>query len=464
MFDTISAISTPIGEGGIGIIRMSGSIAFNIAETIFISSSGKSLKDSPSHRIYHGFIIDPDTGDKIDEVLLTVMRSPRTYTKEDIIEINCHGGFVPLKRVLELTLKQGSRLAEPGEFTKRAFLNGRLDLTQAEAVIEIIQSKTAQSEKIAIEQLSGNLRIRINALRAKLVNILTNIEAYIDFPEEEIEPESFNDIKRKIIDATKTIEGLSRTYDEGKFFKDGLKAAIVGRPNVGKSSLLNALLEKDRAIVTPIPGTTRDTLEEYINIGGLPVKVMDTAGIRESHDMAEKEGVKRSLQAIADCDLAVVVLDGSLPVIKEEDKGVINDTQDKKTVIVINKSDILHKDFCYPKDKDVIINVSSKTGAGISELKQAIFDMFINPKSGDASALAVESQNGVIITNIRHKTALDNAVYGLREALSCMDSSRPLEIVSMELRTAIDKLSELTGAVTTDEILKNIFDNFCVGK
>lgn len=456
--DTIAAISTPMGEGGIGIVRLSGSSALDIIACIFIPQNKESIRNSPSHKIHYGFIVDPDSGERIDEVLVSVMKAPKTYTREDVIEINCHGGFVPLRKTLELALRRGCRIAEPGEFTKRAFLNGRIDLTQAEAVIDIIKAKTAFSEKIALEQLRGAVKERISTIREDLLQVLTHIEAYIDFPDEEIEPSSINEITDALSSAINKLKSLSKTYDEGRFFKDGLRVAIVGRPNVGKSSLLNALLESDRAIVTETPGTTRDVIVEYLNIDGLPVRIMDTAGIREAHDMAEKEGVKRSLSAIESADLVLVVMDSSEPSLHDEDMDVIQKVKLKTSLFVLNKSDIRHSEFYISEPGLKTISISAKSGIGMDELKKTIFDMFAG------GATAGLSENGILLTNLRHKNAVDGSAEGLTAAKDALDTKQPLEIVSMELRAGIECLRELTGEITNDEVLHRIFDGFCIGK
>ncbi len=453
--DTISAIATPVGEAGIGIVRMSGPEAIKIADALFVSAKGKPVKSAKSHTVAYGFIRDPGTGEDIDEVLLTVMRAPKTYTREDIVEINCHGGLVPLGRVIELTLKYGARLAEPGEFTKRAFLNGRIDLTQAEAVADLIRAKTDASQRIALEQMRGALGRKIEPLREKLLDILVHVEAHIDFPEEEIEPETMEGISNVIKSVIDALSGLSKTYDEGRFFRDGLKAAIVGRPNVGKSSLLNALLQKDRAIVTELPGTTRDVIEGFLNIKGLPLQIMDTAGIREAHNMAEAEGVKRSLQALDDADLGIAVFDGSTP-LKDEDMTVIERLKDKTSIAVINKSDLPDAGIRLPALKN-IIKVSAKTEKGLEEMKEGIFDMFVKRS-------ALSEPSGEMITNLRHKIAIDKAGAGLSAALNAIKTGQPLEIIGIELKDAAAMLSGLTGVVTAEDILQRIFSRFCIGK
>ncbi|MDP2167719.1 MAG: tRNA uridine-5-carboxymethylaminomethyl(34) synthesis GTPase MnmE [Thermodesulfovibrionales bacterium] len=452
--DTIAAVSTPAGEAGIGIVRLSGKDAVDIAERIFSPAGGKSLREAKSHRILYGFIKAPETGEAVDEALVTVMRAPRTYTREDVVEINCHGGYIPLSRVLELTLKHGARLAGPGEFTKRAFLNGRLDLSQAEAVIDLIRAKTDTAERVALEQLRGSLGKRINALREGLLEISSQIEAGIDFPEEEIEPSGIGEIEAGLKRIVSELSAMSKTYEEGRFLREGVRAAIVGKPNVGKSSLLNRLLQRDRAIVTEMPGTTRDVIEEYLNINGLPVRVMDTAGIREAHDMAESEGVRRSLQAIADADIVIALIDGSAP-LSGEDMEVIEKIKGKKSITAINKCDLPQAELKLPAGLNPL-RLSAKTEEGIEGLKSAIFNSCVK-----GAAAAAES---VIVTNIRHKTAIEGASERLNAALSAISEDRPLEIISLELRDGMNLMAEITGAITTEDILQRIFSAFCVGK
>jgi tRNA modification GTPase len=451
--DTIAAISTPAGEGGIGIVRLSGADAVKIAGGMFFSRKGKTLAGLKSHRILHGFIIEPETDETIDEVIVSVMKAPGTYTREDVVEINCHGGMTPLRRILELALKRGARLAGPGEFTKRAFLNGRIDLSQAEAVLDIIRAKTDASEKAAMEQLRGGISEKINRLREALVSVCAHVEACIDFPEDDIELQSMSDIKKTIEDAASELKALSESYEEGRYLREGLKVAIVGKPNVGKSSILNALLKKDRAIVTESPGTTRDVLEECINIKGLPVVVMDTAGIRQAHEMAEKEGVRRSLMAIKDADLALAVFDGSLP-LKEEDMEVLNRLEGKNAVLVFNKKDLPSFEVKVIKGYPVA-GISAKTGEGLDKLKDLIFGSSV--KAGGFG-------EGAPVTNLRHKVLIDGASDALERALRIIKENQPIEILSFELRDALDKIGSIVGAVTTEDILERIFSDFCIGK
>jgi tRNA modification GTPase len=459
--DTIAAISTPIGEGGIGIVRLSGKDSIQIAEKIFSSPKNKTIKDSKSHRVIYGYIKNPSTGKEIDEVLVTIMRSPYSYTREDVVEINCHGGMVALRKTLELVLKQGARLAEPGEFTKRAFINGRIDLSQAEAVLDLIRSKTDESRKIAIEQLQGGLSEKITAIRNRLTELCANVEAYIDFPEDEIETASKKDMLESMKDINRELQTLLKTYEEARFFREGLSTAIVGRPNVGKSSLLNALLKKDRAIVTESPGTTRDVIEEYLNINGLPLRIMDTAGIRDVQDIVEKEGVKRSLQSIENADLVIAVFDCSEP-LKEEDLEVIEKIKDKNTIVVLNKCDlpaIFDKgtlDSYLTPNNSHVLNISAIRGDGLEGLKNKIFESCLKDWK--------EEREGVVITNLRHRIAIGDTKTLLDRAMSALIENQPIEIVALELRDSLDRLGEIVGAVTTEDILNKIFNDFCIGK
>lgn len=455
-FDTIAAISTPLGEGGIGIVRISGPQAVKIASEIFISPKGKDLQNVKSHTIHYGLIVNPDTNEKVDEVLLSIMRAPKTYTTEDIVEINCHGGYITLKKILDLILKRGARLAEPGEFTKRAFLRGRIDLSQAESVIDLIRAKTEEAQKIALEHLSGKLSEKINQLRDRLMRICAHIEAYIDFPEEDIDGLTSREIEEEIGSLIGEIEKLIEGYEEGKIYREGVKAAIVGKPNVGKSSLLNALLMKERAIVTEIPGTTRDIIEEYVNIKGIPLKILDTAGIRESHDLVEIEGIRRTLKAVDDADLILLVLDLSRE-IDELDYLIMDRLSNKKVIVVLNKRDIRSSNFNLPeKLKDYPkVEISALKGDGVNELKEVIFNSVITGK---------QYHEGVLVTKLRHKVALEGALGALQNALESFKKGEPLEIPAMFLREGLNYLGQIIGVVTTDEILDIIFSEFCIGK
>lgn len=459
--DTIAAISTPLGEGGIGIVRLSGEDSILIAERIFTSPKNKTLKDAKSYRVIYGFIKDPITGKEIDEVLATVMRAPHSYTREDVVEINCHGGMVTLRKTLELVLKQGARLADPGEFTKRAFLNGRIDLIQAEAVLDLIRSKTDESRRIAIEQLQGGLSEKVTVLRDRLTGLCAHVEAYIDFPEDEIETASKQEMLGSMKEIERELKKLLSTYDEARFFREGLSTAIVGRPNVGKSSLLNALLQKDRAIVTEIPGTTRDVIEEYLNINGLPLRIMDTAGIRAVQDIAEKEGVRRSLQSIENADLVIPIFDSSEP-LKDEDIEVMEKIKGKNVIVVMNKCDLpaavdkVELNSRLAPNNTNIMSISATRGDGLEELKERIFNICLKDWK--------EEREGVVVTNLRHKISIENAKVSLERATTALVENQPLEIFAFELRDSLDRLGEIVGAVTTEDILNKIFNDFCIGK
>lgn len=455
-FDTIAAISTPLGEGGIGIIRISGKQSIPIASKLFRSPKGIKLENVKTHTIHYGFIVDPSNEEVVDEVLVTVMRAPNTYTREDTVEINCHGGYITLKRILELVLNEGARLAEPGEFTKRAFLSGRIDLSQAESVIDLIRAKTEQAQKIALDHLSGKLSTKINELRDRLMRVCAHVEAYIDFPEEDIDGLTEKEIIEEITKTKEEIKKLIEGYEEGKIYKEGLTTAIVGKPNVGKSSLLNALLMKERAIVTEIPGTTRDIIEEYVNIKGMPLKIVDTAGIRQAHDLVEAEGIKRTLKAVELAELVLLVLDSSRP-IDSLDEEIISKVIQKRVIVVVNKKDIKSKEFKTPeslKDKPTV-EISALKGEGIEELKELIFNTTISGKY---------EREGLVVTKLRHKVALEKALDSLDNALQSFKTKEPLEITAMFLREALSFLGQIVGVVTTEDILNLIFSEFCIGK
>jgi tRNA modification GTPase len=460
--DTIAAVSTPPGEGGIGIVRLSGKEAISIVDRIFVSPAGKLPSGVRSHSVIYGFIKDPDTSEKIDEVIVTVMRAPRTYTREDVVEINCHGGMLPLRRILGSVISRGARPAEPGEFTRRAFLNGRVDLSQAEAVIDVIKARTEQAERMAIQQLEGRLSAEITALRDSVAESCALVEAYIDFPEEEVElPDSAGFIS-SMQDILDRLSALSRSFEEGRLFREGAAMAIVGKPNVGKSSLLNTLLKKDRAIVTDLPGTTRDIIEEGLNIDGIPVRIMDTAGIREAHDLVEAEGIRRSLAAIEGADIILAVYDASR-VLDRADRQIIGKVNNKKTISVINKWDISNGDFdaednglnIYPT-----VKISALRGEGIDVLKDTIVAALLSNKAMPGQDSAAD----ILITNVRHKQLVDGAFASLWQARGTFEKGEPLEVTALFLREALNSLGEIIGVVTTDDILNKIFAEFCIGK
>lgn len=454
--DTIAAIATPMGQGGIGIVRLSGPRALEIAGKIFRPARGRSVAGATTFSLAYGHVVDAG-GRTVDEAVLSVMRGPRSYTREDVAEINCHGGMTAVRRVLELAIAAGARLAGPGEFTKRAFLNGRISLAQAEAVMDLISARTEEGMRLAAEQLEGRLSQELAALREALVDDAALLEAHMDFPEEEIELSTRQEIISRLDKSKARLLRLSGTFREARFFRDGLLVAIVGRPNVGKSSLLNALLQKERAIVTALPGTTRDVIEEQINIDGLPVIIVDTAGIRHSEEVVEQEGIRRSIDAMERADFIVVVLDGSEP-FQEADRLILERAGGKKVLIAMNKADLPGRisDEEAAKLGHPFLRICARTGSGIDELKKMVF----RENLGEWN----EEREGVVITNLRHKTAVDQAAGALARAMALIEAGAPLEIVSIELRDALEGIGEITGAVTNDEILGRIFNNFCIGK
>jgi tRNA modification GTPase len=455
--DTIAAISTALGQGGIGIVRISGSQSIEIADRIFHSKRKNRPSEAAPYALLYGHIINPNSSATIDEVLVSIMRSPHSYTKEDIVEINCHGGIISVKKILEIILEQGARLAEPGEFTKRAFLNGRISLTEAEAVLDLIQAKTDESMRIALEQLKGGLSEKLTEMRNSLLEICALAEAYIDFPDDDIETKTVDQINSQLREIRHNIEQLSLTFQEAQFFREGLSVAIVGRPNVGKSSLLNAFLKKDRAIVTEFPGTTRDIIEDFININGLPIRLLDTAGIRNSDELVEKEGIRRSIYAMNNADFIIAMFDGSEPLM-EDDRELFEKIKDKNAVIAVNKSDLPGKislEIIRQSQKQYV-QTSVVTGQGLKDLKFLIFDS--NLKNWK------EAREGIVVTNIRHKLALDKAFSALERAEELLSHDQPLELFSIELRDALDRIGEIVGNVTTEDILNKIFNDFCIGK
>jgi len=456
--DTIAAISTPLGEGGIGIVRLSGEQAPAIADRIFEPARGDERPSAmPTHTIRHGRVVDGD--EVVDEALLTVMRAPRSYTREDVVEISCHGGTVTVRRVLELALAHGARLAEPGEFTKRAFLSGRLDLAQAEAVADIIAAKTEASQRAAEVQLRGDLSREVKAVREQLADLLTYVEASIDFAEEDIELLSRDEMRRRCDGIAERLQRLIATADAGQVLRDGITAAIVGRANVGKSSLMNALLRTDRVIVTPIPGTTRDVVEETLNIKGVPMRVADTAGMRRSQDVVEAEGVSRSRQQMAAADIVVAVLDRSEP-LTQDDRDLLADIPPGRSLIVLNKSDLprgLPEDELAEARGDVLtVETSAIERTGLEQLEGAIAEL--------AFGGAVPRTDGVMVTNVRHKDALIRAEAGMQQALAALGDGLSEEFIASDLRGALDAVGEIVGETLTEDIIDRIFSTFCIGK
>ncbi|MBE6052694.1 MAG: tRNA uridine-5-carboxymethylaminomethyl(34) synthesis GTPase MnmE [Clostridium sartagoforme] len=456
-FDTICAISTAIGEGGIAIIRVSGDKALNIVSKIFKPKNGKDILDMKTYTMRYGHIIDISTEDLIDEVIISYMKGPRSFTAEDTVEINCHGGVTSTNKVLETVIKAGARLAEPGEFTKRAFLNGRIDLSQAEAVMDLITAKTELAMKSALMQSNGSLSQRINKLNEYLLNVLALIEYAVDFTEddEEIDPTIPIRVRESLEKAHNDIDKLLKSADEGKIIRDGLSLAIVGKPNVGKSSLLNVLLKEKRAIVTDIAGTTRDVIEEYINLDGIPVKIIDTAGIRETDDIVEKIGVEKSREKIDEADLVLLVLDTSRE-LDNEDKEIIDAIKNKKSIILLNKIDLDNKmDNSILSNFENIIKISAKEDIGIDGLKNEIKNMFFSGK--------IDSES-LIISNSRHKQALIRAGENCNEALIRLNNNEYLDLISIFVTAALKALGEITGSELEEDLVNKIFKEFCCGK
>jgi tRNA modification GTPase len=454
--DTIAAIATPAGEGGIAIVRVSGPDAERIATALFVRATAENGR-LKSHMLHSGMIRDPKTDKNLDQVLLTIMRKPRSYTGEDLVEVHCHGGVFVVRRILEVILSQGARHAEPGEFTKRAFLNGRIDLTQAEAVLDLIAARTEKGADVALSQIKGELSNWVAELREELLDILAQIEAAIDFPEEDIELLDRPALVSKIDALRRKIIVITDTYDWGRLIREGAKVCICGRPNVGKSSLFNALLGVERVIVTPTPGTTRDVIEESINLDGLPVLLWDTAGIRETTDQVEQIGVSLSLRHFDRSDAVLVVLDGSVS-LTEDDRVFLSFTQDKKGLIVINKIDLeraVDLDVLgqVAKNKKLLM-VSARQGQGVQDLKRSLREVILD----------ADREPAFVLTNLRHKAALLRTEEVLAEAASALSQAGLTELVAVTLQQARESLEEIVGIVHTDDVLERIFSKFCLGK
>ena len=449
--ETIAAISTPPGVGGIGIIRISGDNALNVAKRIFKAKNKSEIKP---FTIRFGYVVD-ENQNALDQVLVSYFKSPKSYTGEDVIEINCHGGNVSTREILELVLKNGARLAEPGEFTKRAFLNGKLDLTQAEAVIELINSKSDKESKASYKQLEGLLGAKIKEIKQDIIDLLVDIEANIDYPEYDIEEVRRERIYNVLSANVAKLETLEKSFESGKILRDGVSTVIIGKPNVGKSSLLNRLVKEDRAIVTEIAGTTRDTIEEYITIRGIPLKLVDTAGIHETDDIVESIGVNKSKKAIDESELVLLMLDATRELSKE-DEELLEATKNKNRIILINKIDAdkkINKDM-FKNDK--IIEMSTKTLTGIEELEETIEEMF------NISELNME--NEIVITNVRHKNLIHKAAEEIKNAIISIKNGLPIDMLSIDLQEALQNLGEITGESISEEVVKGIFAKFCVGK
>lgn len=452
--DTIAAIATPLGEGGLAVVRISGPRALAVADGVFEPAGRGALRPgaATSHTLHYGHVLH--SGRVVDEVLCAVMRAPRTYTREDVVELTGHGGIVCAKAVLDAVLAQGARLAHPGEFTLRAFLNGRLDLTQAEAVADVIHARTELALAAAQEQLAGKLSQRIHRVREELVQIMAHLEAHLDFPEEDIAPDTGAHLQARLAAAVAFMDELLRTADEGRILRRGIRAAIIGRPNVGKSSLLNQLLGHDRAIVSPIPGTTRDTIEETANVRGVPVMFVDTAGLREAYDLIEQEGIRRSRASLARAELILHVLDASEP-LTPEDEAFLTESAGKKRILVCNKIDLPAR-LALPSVRAPVVEVCCLTGQGIEALKDAIQQLVW---SGHVPTGMFE-----VMINSRHQEALQRARAAAERVRTALSANAALELVAEDLRQAVNALGEITGQTLTEDLLEAIFSQFCIGK
>ena len=458
-FDTIAAISTPPGEGAISIVRLSGDQAVAIADKVYRCGK-KSLLEVPSHTIHYGHIIDPKTQQLVDEVMISIMLATKTFTREDVVEINCHGGIVVVNQILQLLLREGARLAEPGEFTKRAFLNGRVDLSQAEAVMDLIRAKTDKAMGLALNQLDGNLSSLIRSLRQEILETLAQVEVNIDYPEyDDVEELTTRLLLEKATMIQQQIQQLLATSKQGKVLREGLSTAIIGRPNVGKSSLLNHLLQEEKAIVTDIAGTTRDVIEEYVNVRGVPLKLIDTAGIRETEDVVERIGVERSRKALSEADLVLLVLNQS-ELLTKEDEQLLEATKGLKRIILLNKTDLPQK---LEKEKlaqwvanDPVFVVSVAKNDGLDQLELAISDLFFGGQTGERDA--------TYVSNTRHIALLEKAAISLEEVISGIELGMPVDLVQIDMTRCWDYLGEVVGDSVQDELITQLFSQFCLGK
>ena len=458
-FDTIAAISTPPGEGAIGIVRLSGDDAVAIVDRLYQAGS-KRLAEVDSHTINYGHIYNPKTNEKIDEVMVSVMRAPKTFTREDVVEINCHGGVVSVNRLLQAILQNGARMAEPGEFTKRAFLNGRIDLSQAEAVMDLIRAKTDRAMDVALRQLDGDLSHLIRNIRQIILNTLAEVEVNIDYPEyDDVEEVTTRLLMEKTREVKGHVEQLLRTAKQGKILREGLETAIIGRPNVGKSSLLNRLIREEKAIVTDIAGTTRDTIEEYVNVNGVPLKLVDTAGIRETDDIVERIGVERSRKALQAADLILLLLNQNEE-LSSEDTALLEATQHMNRIILLNKNDLEAKvtpnDLVAWSAPEKVISTSMLDQVGLDLIEKQISEMFFAGETGEHDA--------TYISNVRHIALLNDTVAALEEVLSGIEAGMPVDLVQIDFTHAWELLGEITGDTVQDELLTQLFSQFCLGK
>lgn len=457
-FDTITSISTPMGEGAIGIVRLSGPEAVEIGDKLY--KGKKKLKDVPSHTINYGHIIDPETHEVVEEVMISVLRAPKTFTREDIIEINCHGGILTINRILELTMTHGARMAEPGEYTKRAFLNGRIDLSQAEAVMDFIRSKTDRASKVAMNQIEGRLSDLIKQQRQSILEILAQVEVNIDYPEyDDVEDATTEFLLAQSKKIKNEIDQLLETGTQGKIMREGLSTVIVGKPNVGKSSMLNNLIQDNKAIVTEVAGTTRDVLEEYVNVRGVPLRLVDTAGIRDTEDIVEKIGVERSRKALSEADLILFVLNNNEP-LTDEDRTLYEVIKNEDAIVIVNKTD-LERRLDIEEVKTMIgdtplIQTSMLKQEGIDELELQIRDLFFGGE--------VQNQDMTYVSNSRHISLLKQARQTIQDAIDAAEAGIPMDMVQIDLTRTWEILGEIIGESASDELINQLFSQFCLGK
>ncbi|MHC3398838.1 tRNA uridine-5-carboxymethylaminomethyl(34) synthesis GTPase MnmE [Bacillus subtilis] len=458
--DTIAAISTPMGEGAIAIVRLSGPEAIQIADKIYKGPKGKTLSSVESHTIHYGHIVDRPSDRVVEEVMVSVLKAPRTFTREDVIEINCHGGIVTVNQVLQLALREGARLAEPGEFTKRAFLNGRIDLSQAEAVMDLIRAKTDRAMNVAINQMEGRLSALVRRLRSEILETLAHVEVNIDYPEyDDVEEMTHQILVEKATAVKKEIETLLRTSEQGKILREGLSTVIIGRPNVGKSSLLNSLVHEAKAIVTDIPGTTRDVIEEYVNVRGVPLRLVDTAGIRETEDIVERIGVERSRQVLKEADLILLVLNYSEE-LSEEDVKLFEAVEGMDVIVILNKTDLEAK-IDTERVRELangrpVVTTSLLKEEGINDLEEAIQSLFYTG--------AIESGDLTYVSNTRHISILQQAKRAIEDALSGIEQDVPIDMVQIDLTRCWELLGEIIGDSVHESLIDQLFSQFCLGK